>query len=149
MGNIMEDAAASVHGVLYRIQPHDFARLTNMEHEYRRVPSLLPCHTQKLLICYAEAQVWALHLYDEGWLVQQYGLNMPACAATGTRMLHNVVQHAWAPPGPDEGCACMCRPTEVIVEAYDNRPPVRAVAFVSSPDVLIKEGLPPSERYEL
>ena len=37
MGNIMQDAGAAVHGALYRLQPMDLARLTNMEHEYRRV----------------------------------------------------------------------------------------------------------------
>ncbi|EIE22916.1 hypothetical protein COCSUDRAFT_53699 [Coccomyxa subellipsoidea C-169] len=39
------------------------------------------------------------------------------------------------------------RPTEVDVEAYDGRPSVRALAFISPPDLLIQEGMPPSDRY--
>ncbi len=38
------------------------------------------------------------------------------------------------------------RPTEVDVEAYDGRPSVRALAFISPPDLLIQEGMPPSDR---
>jgi hypothetical protein len=35
MGNLMPADGCSVHGVLYRLSNIDFARLTNMEHEYR------------------------------------------------------------------------------------------------------------------
>lgn len=35
MGNITESNGQSVHGVLYRLSNLDFAKLANMEHEYR------------------------------------------------------------------------------------------------------------------
>lgn len=38
------------------------------------------------------------------------------------------------------------RPTEVEVEAYDGRQAVRALAFISPPDLLIPEGMPPADR---
>ncbi|BDA50341.1 hypothetical protein COCOBI_16-0170 [Coccomyxa sp. Obi] len=39
------------------------------------------------------------------------------------------------------------RPTEVEVEEYDGRQAVRALAFISPPDLLIPEGMPPADRY--
>ena len=40
MGNLVRraqgDGAPHVHGVLHRLAPADFARLANMEHEYRQ-----------------------------------------------------------------------------------------------------------------
>lgn len=37
MGNLMQDGAGEVHGVLYRLRCVDFATLAHMEHEYRCV----------------------------------------------------------------------------------------------------------------
>jgi hypothetical protein len=39
------------------------------------------------------------------------------------------------------------RPTEVEVKTYDGRENVRALAFISPPDLLIPEGMSPSDRY--
>lgn len=118
MGNIVEDAAASAHGVLYRIKPHDFARLTNMEHEYRWVHRDFPHYLQGF--CHAAAT-----------LLQQFREGLPGTLYSRT---------------DSNGCACTCRPTEVVVAPYDGRPPVRAVAFVSAVEMQIREGLPPSGR---
>ena len=40
-----------------------------------------------------------------------------------------------------------CRPTEIQVEADGGKRSIRAVAFISPPEMLIKEGLPPPDRW--
>ena len=39
-----------------------------------------------------------------------------------------------------------CRPTEIEVEADGGQRSIRAVAFISPPEMLIHEGLPPPDR---
>lgn len=47
-------------------------------------------------------------------------------------------------------CACAdkdcCRPTEIEVDADGGKRKIRAVAFISPPEMLINEGLPPPDR---
>ena len=40
-----------------------------------------------------------------------------------------------------------CRPTEVDVEADGRERSITAVAFISPPEMLINEGLPPPDRW--
>ena len=39
-----------------------------------------------------------------------------------------------------------CRPTEIEVDADGGKRKIRAVAFISPPEMLINEGLPPPDR---
>jgi hypothetical protein len=129
MGNIMQDAGAAVHGALYRLQPMDLARLTNMEHEYRRVGLVMSAEVLQPLSTKQPAQ--------------GVGRCMHRVQLLPIGTLHLLGTMA------TEGFACACRPTEVMVTPYDGRPPMRAVAFTSPQDCLIREGLPPSERWGL
>lgn len=61
MGNIMQDAGATVHGALYRLQPVDLARLTNMEHEYRREAQSCQRSLLASIGRPTAAKLWALH----------------------------------------------------------------------------------------
>ena len=56
MGNLMQDNAAAVHGVLYRLRCVDFCTLANMEHEYRSAKSTTPVlvgiNDERIIYCF-------------------------------------------------------------------------------------------------
>ena len=76
---------------------------------------------------------------------------MPACS----RSYMKVCEHLWHATASElydhpeywvilQAC---CRPTELQVEADGGKRHIRAVAFVSAPEMHVAEGLPPPDRW--